>query len=86
MSNNNPYPFDVTSNMPDQIIGSSHPDHRFPDSFDSGVWFQSSTSGLWYKVKNAAGDISAVRVDGVIHQVRQQNIKPIDNPADTDDK
>jgi len=35
---------------------------------DAGVWFQSAASGLWYQVKNAGGDISAVKVDGVIYK------------------
>lgn len=35
---------------------------------DSGVWFQSAASGLCYQVKNAGGDISAVKVDGVIYK------------------
>lgn len=39
-----------------------------PASFDAGVWFQSACSGLWYEVKNAGGDISAVRIDGVTYK------------------
>jgi len=35
---------------------------------DAGVWFQSAASGLWYQVRNAGGDISAVKIDGFIYQ------------------
>ncbi len=42
-------------------------------AFDAGVWFQSAASGLWYQAKNAGGDISAVKVDGVIY--KRQNVE-----------
>lgn len=35
------------------------------EEFDTGVWYQSAVSGLWYRNKNSAGEICAVRVDGV---------------------
>ena len=39
-------------------------------AFDSGVWFQSASSGLWYQGKNAGGNISAVKIDGVFYARR----------------
>ena len=32
-----------------------------------GVWFQSAAAGLWYQNKDAAGTLSAVKVDGLIY-------------------
>lgn len=32
---------------------------------DSGVWFQSAVSGLWYQNHRAAGDLRSVKVNGV---------------------
>ena len=37
---------------------------------DVGVWFQSTVSSMWYENYRAAGDIQAVRVDGVSFRVR----------------
>jgi len=54
-----------------QVSGSLHPAGSAA-SFDAGVWFQSACSGLWYQVRNAGGDISAVKIDGVTYQ-RQPN-------------
>ena len=34
-------------------------------NMNAGVWFQSTASGMWYDNPYAAGEISAVRVDGV---------------------
>lgn len=44
-----------------------------PPLFNEGVWFQSACSGLWYQVLNAGGDISAVKIDGVIYK-RNENM------------
>ena len=33
-------------------------------SLDDGVWYQSFASGGWYRNRNAAGSITAVRVNG----------------------
>ena len=33
-------------------------------SLDEGVWYQSFTSGGWYRNRRAAGIVTAVRVDG----------------------
>ena len=35
------------------------------EDLNSGVWFQSAVSGLWYRNHRAAGSISAVIVDGL---------------------
>ena len=35
------------------------------EHFDVGVWYQSAISGLWYRTKGAAGEVSAIRTDGV---------------------
>ena len=32
-----------------------------------GVWFQSAATGLWYQNKDAAGTVSAVKVDGLVY-------------------
>ena len=34
-----------------------------------GVWFQSAYTGLWYRSKEAAGDLSAWCEDGILHQL-----------------
>lgn len=33
-----------------------------------GIVFKSATSGLWYENKNSAGEVEAVRVDGVLFE------------------
>ena len=48
------------------------------DAFDVGVWFQSAASGMWYQSKNVSGDVSAVKVDGVIYKVSDS--PPHDGP------
>ena len=37
-------------------------------NIDSGLWFQSAVSGLWYHSRGAAGDVQAVRIDGVTYR------------------
>ena len=32
---------------------------------DEGIWYQSAATGLWYQNKAAAGDICAIRRDGI---------------------
>lgn len=51
---------------------------KFLDESTAHVWYQSAASGLWYQVKNAGGDISAVKVDGVIY--KRQNAPPSGSP------
>jgi len=31
---------------------------------DSGIWYQSASSGMWYTSKEAAGEVCAIRNDG----------------------
>lgn len=33
-----------------------------------GVWFESEISGLWYHNEKAAGEISAVKINGVLYK------------------
>ena len=35
-----------------------------PQKIDSGVWFKSAASGLWYQNHQAAGTVLIIRVDG----------------------
>jgi len=35
------------------------------NAIDIGTWYQSAISGCWYQNKDSAGDICAIRTDGV---------------------
>lgn len=35
------------------------------NQIDSGTWYQSAVTGLWYEDKSAAGDVCAIRVNGI---------------------
>lgn len=37
--------------------------------FETGTWYRSAVSGLWYRNKRAAGDIDAIKEDGVVREV-----------------
>lgn len=37
--------------------------------FESGIWFRSACSGLWYRCKESAGDIDAWKEDGILHVI-----------------
>jgi hypothetical protein len=39
-----------------------------------GVWFQSSASGFWYRNYKAAGEILAVKIDGIIYRKETNRI------------
>ena len=41
------------------------------NNMKEGIIFKSSASGLWYQNKDAAGDVSAVRVDGVVFEKKE---------------
>lgn len=38
------------------------------DPLAVGIWYQSAVSGMWYRNRGAAGDLAAVRVDGVLFE------------------
>jgi len=44
------------------------------NTIKSRIIFKSASSGLWYQNKDAAGDISAVRVDGVLFEQTNDGI------------
>ncbi len=33
------------------------------DKFNIGIWYQSACSGVWYRRKESAGEICAIRTD-----------------------
>lgn len=36
-------------------------------AFHVGLWFQSAVSGAWYLSRTAAGEVSAVKIDGKVY-------------------
>lgn len=43
-----------------------------PQPFDQGFWYRSAVSGLWHDAKSreSAGDIDAIRLDGIVYDRR----------------
>jgi hypothetical protein len=33
-----------------------------------GLWFQSAISGMWYHNEKAAGDISSIKLNGILYE------------------
>jgi len=49
-----------------QCISVGNMDHaKVSDDINKGTWYQSAASGLWYRERGAAGDICAIRTDGI---------------------
>ncbi len=53
----------VTMETPKQDSNGDYIDPR--RLFNKGVWYQSVVSGAWYRKKEAAGHVCAVRTNGI---------------------